>query len=107
MAWTRARSSNSASTPWSRMALPRQIGRAHVWNSSHVRISYAVFCLKKKKKLAQVVHRIVAALELDLSLLLERHQRLGVDAQQLPDRGGGNRRRRRARQHADPMRDRT
>src|SRR5436305_3365341 len=26
----------------------RQIGRAHVWNSSHVRISYAVFCLKKK-----------------------------------------------------------
>src|SRR5215475_5920950 len=27
-----------------------QIGRAHVWNSSHVKISYAVFCLKKKKK---------------------------------------------------------
>src|SRR3989442_5698399 len=26
-----------------------EIGRAHVWNSSHVRISYAVFCLKKKK----------------------------------------------------------
>src|SRR5438874_7375820 len=25
-----------------------QIGRAHVWNSSHVEISYAVFCLKKK-----------------------------------------------------------
>src|SRR5690554_7619969 len=25
-----------------------QIGRAHVLNSSHVRISYAVFCLKKK-----------------------------------------------------------
>src|SRR6266446_10072254 len=29
---------------------PAQIGRAHVWNSSHLVISYAVFCLKKKKK---------------------------------------------------------
>src|SRR5438105_10472122 len=28
----------------------RQIGRAHVLNSSHEWISYAVFCLKKKKK---------------------------------------------------------
>src|SRR5258708_24627714 len=27
-----------------------KIGRAHVWNSSHQIISYAVFCLKKKKK---------------------------------------------------------
>src|SRR5690606_39595611 len=27
-----------------------QIGRAHRLNSSHVKISYAVFCLKKKKK---------------------------------------------------------
>src|SRR2546422_10969076 len=27
-------------------------GRAHVWNSSHGYISYAVFCLKKKKKYA-------------------------------------------------------
>src|SRR3712207_7203668 len=26
-----------------------QIGRAHVLNSSHANISYAVFCLKKKK----------------------------------------------------------
>src|SRR5690554_7770394 len=26
----------------------KEIGRAHVLNSSHVRISYAVFCLKKK-----------------------------------------------------------
>src|SRR5206468_10067229 len=26
----------------------RQIGRAHVLNSSHDQISYAVFCLKKK-----------------------------------------------------------
>src|SRR5690348_18457554 len=26
-----------------------EIGRAHVWNSSHPSISYAVFCLKKKK----------------------------------------------------------
>src|SRR3712207_8543410 len=25
-----------------------KIGRAHVWNSSHANISYAVFCLKKK-----------------------------------------------------------
>src|SRR3712207_8615404 len=24
-----------------------KIGRAHVWNSSHANISYAVFCLKK------------------------------------------------------------
>src|SRR3712207_7317187 len=30
-----------------------QIGRAHVLNSSHANISYAVFCLKKKKKKAQ------------------------------------------------------
>src|SRR5690625_1660715 len=29
--------------------LEHQIGRAHVLNSSHVAISYAVFCLKKKK----------------------------------------------------------
>src|SRR5690625_6669048 len=29
---------------------PEQIGRAHGLNSSHVAISYAVFCLKKKKK---------------------------------------------------------
>src|SRR3712207_7743023 len=28
----------------------RKIGRAHVLNSSHANISYAVFCLKKKKK---------------------------------------------------------
>src|SRR3712207_7461655 len=28
----------------------RGIGRAHVLNSSHANISYAVFCLKKKKK---------------------------------------------------------
>src|SRR5690625_6785464 len=27
----------------------QKIGRAHVLNSSHVAISYAVFCLKKKK----------------------------------------------------------
>src|SRR5688572_32530146 len=30
-----------------------EIGRAHVWNSSHSQISYAVFCLKKKKKKKQ------------------------------------------------------
>src|SRR5256885_11280821 len=30
-----------------------QIGRAHVWNSSHLVISYAVFCLKKKDPLHQ------------------------------------------------------
>src|SRR3712207_8508994 len=29
----------------------RQIGRAHGLNSSHANISYAVFCLKKKKSL--------------------------------------------------------
>src|SRR5688572_32300457 len=32
-----------------RMRVERKIGRAHVWNSSHSQISYAVFCLKKKK----------------------------------------------------------
>src|SRR5256886_12376069 len=31
------------------LLIPDQIGRAHVWNSSHSQISYAVFCLKKKK----------------------------------------------------------
>src|SRR5215813_14578527 len=31
------------------VAASQEIGRAHVY-SSHVRISYAVFCLKKKKK---------------------------------------------------------
>src|SRR5688572_13522430 len=30
--------------------LRMEIGRAHVLNSSHSQISYAVFCLKKKKK---------------------------------------------------------
>src|SRR3712207_7786754 len=30
--------------------VPPEIGRAHVLNSSHANISYAVFCLKKKKK---------------------------------------------------------
>src|SRR3712207_9110602 len=29
-----------------------EIGRAHVLNSSHANISYAVFCLKKKKQIA-------------------------------------------------------
>src|SRR3712207_7518634 len=28
----------------------KQIGRAHVLNSSHANISYAVFCLKKKEE---------------------------------------------------------
>src|SRR3712207_7671980 len=31
-------------------AASTQIGRAHVLNSSHANISYAVFCLKKKKQ---------------------------------------------------------
>src|SRR3712207_8327762 len=35
---------------WTRL-LRSQIGRAHVLNSSHANISYAVFCLKKKKEL--------------------------------------------------------
>src|SRR5216683_4744143 len=34
-----------------------KIGRAHVWNSSHDQISYAVFCLKKKKKAGQIASR--------------------------------------------------
>src|SRR5580704_18275322 len=34
-----------------------EIGRAHVWNSSHPSISYAVFCLKKKKRKLQTLTR--------------------------------------------------
>src|SRR5207344_3632755 len=34
-----------------------EIGRAHVLNSSHVRISYAVFCLKKKKKKKKTIKK--------------------------------------------------
>src|SRR6266513_3408584 len=33
-----------------------QIGRSTRLNSSHVSISYAVFCLKKKKKLAILIY---------------------------------------------------
>src|SRR3712207_8624897 len=36
-------------------AVGGQIGRAHVLNSSHANISYAVFCLKKKKTKKQVL----------------------------------------------------
>ena len=32
-----------------------EIGRAHVWTSSHTVISYAVFCLKKKKKKTEYI----------------------------------------------------
>src|SRR5688572_31230687 len=35
--------------------VPDQIGRAHVWNSSHSQISYAVFCLKKKKTQVETI----------------------------------------------------
>src|SRR3712207_7163006 len=35
----------------SRRLVELKIGRAHVLNSSHANISYAVFCLKKKKKI--------------------------------------------------------
>src|SRR3712207_8969631 len=31
-----------------------EIGRAHVLNSSHANISYAVFCLKKKKNITLI-----------------------------------------------------
>src|SRR3712207_8557381 len=34
-----------------RVGRGREIGRAHVLNSSHANISYAVFCLKKKNQL--------------------------------------------------------
>src|SRR5947207_10735409 len=34
---------------WVQCYAPEQIGRAHRLNSSHTVISYAVFCLKKKK----------------------------------------------------------
>src|SRR5436305_11277680 len=43
----RVRSSRRASSPKTRLARDRKSTRL---NSSHVRISYAVFCLKKKKK---------------------------------------------------------
>src|SRR5437773_4704677 len=36
-------------------AVQPQIGRAHVLNSSHITISYAVFCLKKKNKRTRYV----------------------------------------------------
>src|SRR3954462_9084518 len=35
--------------PSSGLCSSDQIGRAHVWNSSHTIISYAVFCLKKSE----------------------------------------------------------
>src|SRR5436190_4863419 len=35
-----------------------EIGRAHVWNSSHTVISYAVFCLKKKKARTATTHAL-------------------------------------------------
>src|SRR5205085_3612496 len=35
-----------------------QIGRAHVLNSSHSQISYAVFCLKKKKKNKNLLYKV-------------------------------------------------
>src|SRR5437899_9966771 len=43
---------SSLTAPSCRFETPEftQIGRAHVWNSSHLGISYAVFCLKKKNK---------------------------------------------------------
>src|SRR3712207_7322671 len=54
-----SRSLRSKASP-ARAARPggssRKIGRAHVLNSSHANISYAVFCLKKKKKHLFNVH---------------------------------------------------
>src|SRR5260221_4020418 len=38
------------------VGITAEIGRAHV--SSHANISYAVFCLKKKKSVAKCVHII-------------------------------------------------
>src|SRR5438034_2942663 len=46
----------SGSTPRQPTGRPLKIGRAHVWNSSHTVISYAVFCLKKKKKAQPDTH---------------------------------------------------
>src|SRR3712207_8022242 len=34
--------------PQAELCQPGEIGRAHVLNSSHANISYAVFCMKKK-----------------------------------------------------------
>src|SRR5258708_27472341 len=46
-----------------RDVLRREIGRAHVLNSSHQIISYAVFCLKKKN------YRIVLAIAHNLFMV--------------------------------------
>src|SRR3712207_8615163 len=35
----------------------REIGRAHVLNSSHANISYAGFCLKKKEKTSKTLKK--------------------------------------------------
>src|SRR3712207_7728504 len=37
--------------PLTELGMVKEIGRAHRLNSSHANISYAVFCLKKKKQI--------------------------------------------------------
>src|SRR3712207_8766306 len=48
----------------------REIGRAHVLNSSHANISYAVFCLKKKIYKDQTIFALNMYSTLTLSLIL-------------------------------------
>src|SRR5256885_5279813 len=56
--WPRAFGARTAGATGSWAAWPCcEIGRAHV-NSSHLVISYAVFCLKKKNHRELVVHRL-------------------------------------------------
>ena len=56
------------------------------------------------EQLAKVMQRIAAALEFDVPRLVVRHQRLSIDAQDLLDRGRGERDHGRAGAHHDRLR---
>src|SRR5260221_3669495 len=60
LAWARKRSKKSGRSMWRAIvnASPPADRKSTRLNSSHTVISYAVFCLKKKKKL-QCLHEIV------------------------------------------------
>src|SRR3712207_8890663 len=49
----------SSSSRYFRTVAPREIGKSTRLNSSHANISYAVFCLKKKKNLNLDPHIVV------------------------------------------------
>src|SRR5947199_3240452 len=52
--------------------LAEQIGRAHGLNSSHLGISYAVFCLKKKKD-ADYARRILILARVTMHAVSDAH----------------------------------